>query len=275
MRTFVINIPTRDDRRQMMDKQLHKNGFEIPEEGKKNEAGFVAPDLRVEWTTHMKYNILGSDITDEWLEENDFGLFDWRIDQEVANMLDDDVDDCWWSRDLTKGEIGCALSHWGIWKECENYDKPIMILEDDALFKPDMELKREIDIATLEVMGKNWDILYLGRYPVKSHLEERLTETIVIPEFSYCAHAYCVSPKGIKRLLDYNLQKSIIPLDEFIPATYVEHPRTDVSLKYPPSLIVYAMDPVIVKQRPKAEVGSDTGLPPAYVPKWDPDGWKK
>ena len=87
MRTFIINIPTRDDRRQMMDKQLRANGFEIPEEGKKNAEGFIAPDLRVEWTTHMEYNILGSDITDKWLEDNGFGLFDWRIDQEVANLL--------------------------------------------------------------------------------------------------------------------------------------------------------------------------------------------
>ena len=270
MRTFIINIPTRDDRRQMMDKQLRANGFEIPEEGKKNEAGFIAPDLRVEWTTHMEYNKVGKDITDEWLEENSFGLFDWYIEPEVARMLDDDVDDCWWSRDLTKGEIGCALSHWSIWNECKDYNEPIMILEDDALFAENMELKRDIAIDTLETMGKNWDILYLGRMPIKPHLEERLTNSLVIPQFSYCAYAYCVSPKGIKRLLDYNLQRAIIPLDEFLAATYVEHPRTDVSFKYPPSLVVYAMDPVIATQRPKEEVGSDTGLPPAFIPRWSP-----
>ena len=261
MRTFIINIPTREDRRLMMDKQLRANGFEIPEEGKKNEEGFIAPDLRVEWTTHMEYNIVGSDITEEWLKENGFGLFDWRIDAEVARMLDADVDDCWWARDLTMGEVGCALSHWGIWKECEDYDKPIQILEDDALFNKDMELRRDIAIDTLETMGKEWDILYLGRYPVKPHMEERLTDTIVIPNFSYCTYAYCVSPKGIKRLLDYNLQKAIIPVDEFMSSTYIEHPRTDVSFKYPPSLVVYAMDPMIATQRPKEEVGSDTGLP--------------
>ena len=275
MRTFIINIPTREDRRLLMDRQLRETGFEIPEEGKKNEEGFIAPDLRVEWTTHMEYNILGSDITDEWLKENKFGTFDWRIEPEVAELLDDDVDDCWWSRDLTKGEIGCALSHWGIWKECENYNEPIMILEDDAKFDSNMELKRDIAIDTLELMGKDWDILYLGRFPVKPHLEERLTETMVVPKFSYCTYAYCLSPKGIRRLLAYNLEKSIIPVDEFMSSTYIVHPRMDVSLKYPPSLIVYAMDPVIVEQRPKHEVGSDTGLPPEFKPVWDPNGWKK
>ena len=32
MKTYVININTREDRRLMMDLQLRANGFEIPEE---------------------------------------------------------------------------------------------------------------------------------------------------------------------------------------------------------------------------------------------------
>ena len=52
MKTYIINIKPREDRRILMDIQLRKNGWEIPEEGKKNEDGFIAPKLRnVEWTT--------------------------------------------------------------------------------------------------------------------------------------------------------------------------------------------------------------------------------
>jgi GR25 family glycosyltransferase involved in LPS biosynthesis len=110
-------------------------------------------------------------------------------------------------------------------------------------------------------MGKDWDVLYLGRVALDKSREDRLTKSIVIPKFSYCTYAYCVSPKGIKKLLQYDVQKAIIPADEFLSSTYIAHPRIDVSLKYPPSLLVYALDPVIVKQRTKEEVGSDTGLP--------------
>ena len=260
MKTYIINIRTREDRRLLMDTQLRKNGWEIPEEGKKNEKGFIAPKLRnVEWTTGWEFNKVGADITDEWLKENNFGLFDWKMDRTEADKIDAGKAP-WWSRDLTKGEIGCTLSHWQIWMENKDTTEPIMILEDDALFDETLELKRDIAIGTIESMDKDWDVLYLGRVPLDTK-ENKLTKNIVIPKFSYCTYAYCVSPRGIKKLLQYNVQKSIIPADEFLSSTYIAHPRGDVSLKYPPSLLVYATDPVIVTQRTKEEVGSDTGLP--------------
>ena len=63
MKTYIINIPTREDRRLLCDTMLRENGFEIEEEGRKNEEGFIAPDLRVEFTTHWPYNKVGKDIT--------------------------------------------------------------------------------------------------------------------------------------------------------------------------------------------------------------------
>ena len=91
--------------------------------------------------------------------------------------------------------------------------------------------------------------------------EERVTTNIVIPKFSYCTYGYVLSKSGVKKIREYNVQKAIIPADEFLTSTYIAHPRIDVSLKYPPTLLAYAMNPSIVDQRPKSEVGSDTGLP--------------
>ena len=58
MKTYVINILPRQDRRWLMDEMLRENGFEIftDDEGNDmshriNEEGNEAPDLRVEWTT--------------------------------------------------------------------------------------------------------------------------------------------------------------------------------------------------------------------------------
>jgi len=256
MKTYIINIKTRNDRRQMMDLQLRNNGFEIPEEGKKNEEGFIAPDLRVEWTTHWDYNKVADEITDEWLKENDFDLFDWEMDMGEA-LVTDQQRAKWWARPLTKGEIGCTLSHWAIWNDD---DGPMTILEDDALFDEHMELKRDVAIETLESMDKEWDLLYLGRVALMAD-EEKVTTNIVIPKFSYCTYGYVLSKSGVKKIREYNVQKAIIPADEFLTSTYIAHPRMDVSLKYPPTLLAYAMNPSIVDQRPKSEVGSDTGLP--------------
>ena len=32
---------------------------------------------------------------------------------------------------LTKGEVGCFLSHWHIWNKCIEKNEPILVLEDD------------------------------------------------------------------------------------------------------------------------------------------------
>ena len=67
-----------------------------------------------------------------------------------------------------------------------------------------------------------------------------------------------LSPRGLNRIKEYNVEQGLIPADEFLTATYNKHPRDDVSLKYPPTLSAYAIEPHIVLQRDKDEAGSDT-----------------
>tara|TARA_Y100000593_G_scaffold28258_1_gene56442 strand:- start:371 stop:1177 length:807 start_codon:yes stop_codon:yes gene_type:complete len=267
MKTYVINIKTREDRRHLMDLMLRENGFEIytDDEGNDkshriNEQGHTAPDLRVEWTTHWEHNRVGDEITDEYLKENNFKLFDWEMDEGEALSIDSAWAK-WWSRPLTKGEIGCTLSHWAIWNDC---DGPVTILEDDAVFDSSMELQRDIAIDTLEVMEEDWDLLYLGRV-AQVIPEKRVAKNLVKPNFSYCTYGYVLSKSGIKKIRKYNVHKGIIPADEFLCSTYTEHPRPDVSFKYPPTLNAFAVNPDIVQQREFNIVGSDTGLPDGAV----------
>ena len=127
-----------------------------------------------------------------------------------------------------------------------------------------MELQRDIAIDTLEVMGEDWDLLYLGRVP-QILPEEEVAKNIVKPHFSYCTYGYVLSKSGIKKIRKYNVHKGIIPADEFLCSTYIEHPRSDVSFKYPPTLNAFAVNPNIVHQREFNVVGSDTGLPDGAV----------
>jgi hypothetical protein len=48
------------------------------------------------------------------------------------------------------------------------------------------------------------------------------------------------------------------PVDELIPALYMDHPRADIRLLYPKRLRAYALEPPLVTQLPKEEAGSDT-----------------
>jgi GR25 family glycosyltransferase involved in LPS biosynthesis len=144
--------------------------------------------------------------------------FEWQLFQGWKMRSDNK----YWNREITAGEIGCALSHLSIWKEAfkKGYQN-ILILEED--FKV-LRQWNESDVKTQE----EWGLFYLGRNKVDEDLEE-LSETIVRPGYSYCTHAYMLSRMGIQRLLEQNFENTIMPVDEFLPATYIEHPRADLS----------------------------------------------
>jgi len=144
--------------------------------------------------------------------------FSWQLFQGWKMRSDNK----YWNREITSGEIGCALSHLSIWKEAfkKGYQK-ILILEED--FKVLRSWNQE-EIYTQE----EWGLFYLGRNKVGDDLQE-ISKTIVRPGYSYCTHAYMLSRVGIQRLLEQNFENTIMPVDEFLPATYIEHPRADLS----------------------------------------------
>ena len=239
---YCINIRKRPDRKEDVIREMGR-------------AGIHRLHKEVKFTTDWDNNLNGEDITDEWLKENGFGLFNWKLKEDVAINIDIDWA-LWWKRDLTRGEIGCTISHTEIWKRAKGYT---LILEDDVYSEPNWIINLEQAINNLNKIDKDWDLLYLGREPQDPD-EEVVCNGIVKPKYSFCTFAYMLSPSGIKKILKYEVDKCIIPADEILPATYIKHPRPDVRLKYPPSLNAYAMKPRVIKQRPKKDVGSDTEL---------------
>ena len=49
---------------------------------------------------------------------------------------------------LTKGEVGCFLSHWHLWNKCIEKNEPIIVLEDDAILTDKFDVE-EISKLTL------------------------------------------------------------------------------------------------------------------------------
>ena len=153
-------------------------------------------------------NGLNPEVDFEW------SLFPWKLEGS---------DNPWWNRAQLPGEIGCNLSHLAVWKHAHANDfKKILILEED--FKEitpfDTELLKELD-------QHEWDLCYLGRNKIHEDQKE-VSENLVVPGYSYNLHAYLLSSHGIKNLLDHKYENKIMPADEFVPATYCEHPREDL-----------------------------------------------
>jgi collagen beta-1,O-galactosyltransferase len=115
----------------------------------------------------------------------------------------------------------------------------------------------------LDSRHKAWDLLYLGRFRSNDSLpgiwtkDIPIDEGLVKPGFSYGAHAYALSRNGLESVLSAGFERDIIPVDEFLPALYMIHPRPDVARRYPPRLNAFAIKPHIAFHLPVAELGSD------------------
>ena len=59
---------------------------------------------------------------------------------------------------LTKGEVGCFLSHWHIWCKCIEKNEPILVLEDDAILTDKFDIKEisELPYDLCILGGRKW-----------------------------------------------------------------------------------------------------------------------
>lgn len=169
-----------------------------------NALGIPADQL----TLFKGVNGLNPEVDFEW------GLFPWKLE---------DSDNPWWNRDQLPGEIGCNLSHLAVWKHAhKNEYKKILILEEDF-----QEIE-PFDVNLLaELEAFNWDLCYLGRNKIREDRQD-VSKNLVVPDYSYNLHAYLLSASGLKNLIDHQYENKIMPADEFVPATYCEHPREDL-----------------------------------------------
>ena len=201
MKTFVINLERRQDRKENINKIFPKN-FEYE--------FFKATDGKYLKGTNDIYNIfLGND-------------FNWR-----------------------RGVIGCALSHYNIWKKLldDTSSDYYCIFEDDISLSKNFEDSYEKTKIFLN-SNNNIDILFLG-YHMFKHIRpkykdiydvekdiifEKYKENLYIGGF----FSYFITKSGAKKLLDY------------INVNGIKH-GIDYLIKIHDDLNIYETRPHIVK----------------------------
>ena len=103
-----------------------------------------------------------------------------------------------------KGFIGCALSHYNLWKELlQSSDEYYYIMEDDVQIEPDFHDK----IKSIDYL--KYDILFLG-YSMFSSVREKIEPVDVfsigrLPMSQYVGgtFAYSINRSGAKKMIDY------------------------------------------------------------------------
>ena len=130
---------------------------------------------------------------------------------------------------LTKGEVGCFLSHWEVWKKCIQMNEPVLILEDDA------RINDKFSFDQIEKDLKTYNFLYLGWKEMETSTP--IDDLLSKPTYPYWLLAYVITPESAKILVNDTIAKSIIPVDEYLPtklnelkvAGYSENMFTPVS----------------------------------------------
>jgi hypothetical protein len=127
---------------------------------------------------------------------------------------------------LTRTEIACALSHISLWAKCVEEDKPMLVLEHDAIMvKPIAQHALFNAICYLgckEQVHEGW-----GVQQIPPHSSEG-------PNYHFInrAHAYSVDPAVAKNMLAHVLKYGIgMPLDMLL--------RADIFSLYQPGVFAY------------------------------------
>lgn len=113
---------------------------------------------------------------------------------------------------LTYGSLACALSHYFIYKECANANKPYLIFEDDAILDSNFDTHL---VGILNSIPQDYDIVYLGYNEIPGFGKDKISEYISKPKGLITGlYGYILSNAGAKKLVD-----TIFPLNKQIDSS--------------------------------------------------------
>ncbi|KAI5612643.1 procollagen galactosyltransferase 2, partial [Silurus asotus] len=154
-------------------------------------------------------------------------------------------------RVLTKGEIGCFLSHYNIWKQVvERRQKQVLVLEDDVRFEANFKRRLNTIMDDVRRTRLMWDLIYMGRKRLQVANPERWVQGIknlVHPDYSYWTLGYTLSLQGAKKLLAAEPLGKMLPVDEFLPVMFNKHPKEEYLAHFKQrDLLAFSVEPLLL-----------------------------
>ena len=141
---------------------------------------------------------------------------------------------------LTRGELGCFLSHRAAWEQIleANDDMGAIIIEDDYMLDPEVIQQAELHYNNVRVSDPKWNILQLIRMTYVREDVKIISRSYSIPGRSWGLAGYIVSLSGCQALL--NLSK---PIEEAVD-TFVS--TANIPGKYALIKDIGAMDDTVL-----------------------------
>ncbi|TSK18109.1 Procollagen galactosyltransferase 1 [Bagarius yarrelli] len=155
------------------------------------------------------------------------------------------------SRPLTKGELGCFLSHYNIWTEIVDRGlQQSLVIEDDLRFELFFKRKLQKLMQEVEAEKLDWDLIYIGRKRMQVDNPEKPVPNIrnlVEADYSYWTLGYMISFQGANKLLKAEPLSKMLPVDEFLPVMYNKHPVKNYMSHYEVrDLRAFSAEPLLV-----------------------------
>jgi len=200
-----------------------------------------------------------------WCKTYDGRLLSKNIGRDHTNLYDMKADilkewkDPHSGRNITWGEVGCALSHYEIYDYCvkHNIDNAV-IFEDDAEIPENLSHKLAETFKSLERL--EWDFCYIARKPMDPVKDIEIIPNIIRPAYSYWLCGYIINLKGMKKVINSNFKKNIIPMDEIIPLLGNISPHTEYKKYFNTEnfMNIYSVKDLYIKPENNAFLYSET-----------------
>ncbi|XP_072285781.1 inactive glycosyltransferase 25 family member 3 [Pyxicephalus adspersus] len=153
-------------------------------------------------------------------------------------------------RTLTKGEVGCFLSHYKIWQEIVDKQlKVSLVFEDDVRFESFFKRKMIRLLGEVRRAQLDWDLIYIGRKQVTTDPEKKVenVQNLVVAEYSYWTLCYMISLQGAQKLLNAEPLSKMLPVDEFLPIMADTHPNEEYKSYFMNrNLRMFSVQPLLV-----------------------------
>lgn len=133
--------------------------------------------------------------------------------------------------ELSRGEIGCFMSHRRAWENCVTHDRPCLVLEDD--FRLNSHLPDTLQTAY--GLREQYDLLRLHGSIQRKTKVMRTCSGYALVKFNkdpLDTAAYIIAPRGAERLLEKS-RTYFLSVDNFLAATWLHGIRIRGLLPYP------------------------------------------
>uniref|UniRef100_A0A8C5DKQ0 Procollagen galactosyltransferase 2-like n=1 Tax=Gouania willdenowi TaxID=441366 RepID=A0A8C5DKQ0_GOUWI len=162
-----------------------------------------------------------------------------------------DYKDPYSGRVLTRGEIGCFLSHHSIWTEMVDRGlQKVLVLEDDVRLEPRFKRRLQAIMENVNKAQLDWDLIYVGRKRMQVQQPEQSVEgvnNLVVADYSYWTLGYALSQKGARKLLAAQPFTRMLPVDEFLPIMFNKHPNVQYMAQFEPrNLKAFSVEPLLI-----------------------------